>query len=404
MTTDKIGKDSGRQSDLLLYVAGGVVAAVGIAWLFMLKPWAQSESVPVAVADTPVAIATAAPQSGDPAADGDVPLDNPLRMADLAYQAGMLVQPEEYSAWTLYSRVVKADPGNAAAIEGLTKVADDLVRRGETALEQGRFDDARATVERIRAALPAHEGAKALAERIWPAGASRAAVSDKFEPEIPVREPPPKVAPVQVATAPPPPKVDPIAEASEAFNEAMAESKLLTPPDESAKHFVEVLAAKAPNHDLTKRARERLAAELLSRGTQALEAMDTEGAGVWIDQAEAIGADPNLVRLARGRMVDQQIALESAKPLPASALKMVTYVAPSYPQRALERRLQGWVDVEFTVRSDGTTAGVTVADASHETLFRREAVTAVEQWTFEPRVFMNRAIEQRSYTRIRFVQ
>jgi TonB family protein len=404
MTTEKIGKDSGRQSDLLLYVAGGVVAAVGIAWLFMLKPWAGGDSAPVAVADTPVVIATAAPQSDGPPPDADVPLDNPLRMADLAYQAGMLVEPEEYSAWTLYSRVVKADPANAAAIEGLTKVADDLVRRGETALEQGRFDDARATVERIRVALPAHEGAKALAEKIWPAGSSRAAVTEKFEPVIPVQEPPPKVAPVQVATAPAPPKVDVIAEANEGFNKAMAESKLLTPADESAKHFVEVLVAKAPNHELTKRARDRLGSELLSRGTQALEALDTEGAGIWIDQAEAIGADPNLVRLARGRIVDQQIALEAAKPLPASALKMVTYVAPTYPQRALERRLQGWVDVEFTVRNDGTTTGVTVADASHETLFRREAVAAVEQWKFEPRVFMNRAIEQRSYTRIRFVQ
>ena len=35
-------------------------------------------------------------------------LDNPLRMAQLAYDAGMLVEPEEYSAWTLFSRVVKS--------------------------------------------------------------------------------------------------------------------------------------------------------------------------------------------------------------------------------------------------------------------------------------------------------
>jgi TonB family protein len=403
MTTDKIGRDSGRQSDLLLYVAGGVVATVGIAWLFMLKPWAKSELTPVAVSEAPVVIATAAPQSGDVAA-ADATLDNPLRMAELAYQAGMLIEPEEYSAWTLYSRVVKSDPGNAAAVEGLTKVADDLVRRGETALEQGRFDDARATVERIRVALPAHEGAKALAEKIWPAGTSRATVVEKFEPEIPVKEPPPKVAPVEVAATPPPPKVDPIVEASEAFKKAMAEGKLLTPADQSAKHFVEVLVAKAPNHELTKRAREHLSAELLSRAAQAVEALDVEGAGIWIDQAEAVGADPNLLRVARGQVVDQQIALESAKPLPASALKMITYVAPNYPQRALERRVEGWVDIEFTVRTDGTTTGVTVADASHEGMFRREAIAAVEQWKFEPRVFMNRPIEQRSYTRIRFVQ
>ena len=33
----------------------------------------------------------------------------------------------------------------------------------------------------------------------------------------------------------------------------------------------------------------------------------------------------------------------------------------------------------------------------------REAMAAVEKWQFEPRMFMGRAIEQTSYTRIRFV-
>jgi hypothetical protein len=44
-----------------------------------------------------------------------------------------------------------------------------------------------------------------------------------------------------------------------------------------------------------------------------------------------------------------------------------------------------------------------VTDASHETLFRREATEAVSKWQFEPKMFMGRAIEQSSYTRIRFV-
>ena len=112
--------------------------------------------------------------AGDAAAPApEAALDNPLRMAQLAYDAGMLIEPEEYSAWTLFARVVKAEPGNAAARDGLTKVADDLVRRGETALDQGRFDDARATVERIRATLPEHPGAKALAQKILARGHGR---------------------------------------------------------------------------------------------------------------------------------------------------------------------------------------------------------------------------------------
>jgi TonB family protein len=215
-----------------------------------------------------------------------------------------------------------------------------------------------------------------------------------------------KVTPVEVAAPAPPakPTVDPLVETNQAFEQAMATSRLLTPVDQSAKHFVEVLAAANPSHDITRKARERLSREFLSRATQALEAQDTEAAGIWIDEAEAMGIDASGVRNARSLLTEQQIALESAKPLPASALKIATYVAPAYPARANERRVEGWVDVEFTIRADGTVRDVSIANASHETYFRREAVAAVEQWKFEPRIFMNRAIEQRSYTRIRFVQ
>jgi protein TonB len=78
-------------------------------------------------------------------------------------------------------------------------------------------------------------------------------------------------------------------------------------------------------------------------------------------------------------------------------------VAPSYPQRASERNLEGWVDIEFTVGIDGKTRDIAVTDASHETFFRREATEAVSKWQFEPRLFMGQAIAQTSYTRIRFV-
>jgi TonB family protein len=244
---------------------------------------------------------------------------------------------------------------------------------------------------------------KALAEKIWPASSGRAAVAEAFKPELP-QQAPPKVAPVQVQEAPAKPTVDPVVELTQKFDEAMAAGRLLTPAADSAKHWVEVLSSKHASSEATRSARDRLSHEFLARATQSFDAHDLDAAGVWIDEADKLGADPANVRTARGQLVDQQIALESAKPMPASALKVVNYVKPVYPPRALDRGLEGWVDVEFTVQPDGTTSNVTVAAASNETYFRREAVAAVEQWKFEPRVFMNRAIAQRSYTRIRFVQ
>ncbi len=389
-----------NQSDLLLWVAGGVIAAVGIAWLLIMKPWYGGE----APETNPSEVARATGASSEvvmaiaeelPIDDGDTAgLDNPLRMAQLAYEAGMLVEPEEYSAWTLFARVAKAEPANEAALEGLNKVADDLVRRGETALDQGRSKDARATAERILAALPAHAGAKALAAKIRPDPPAAEASAD-----------PPPVEPARVeraATPPPRPAVDPAQVASTAFADAMAAGRLLTPVDESAKHYLAVLASLDPAGEKTQQARATLERELLSRSSQAIEALDSEAAEIWIEEAEAINFDHGAVQRARGALTEHLVQQESAKRLPASELTVVSYVPPEYPDRALTRGIEGWVDVEFTVGTDGATHDVNVAEASHE-MFSREAVAAVSQWQFEPRVFMNRTIEQRSYTRIRFV-
>jgi len=392
-----------HQSDLLLWVAGGSIAAVGAAWLVIMEPWAGPSEPPAATAPAmalqPTSVAAAAAPEPETTAAAATTLDNPLRMAALAYDAGMLVEPEEYSAWTLYVRAVRNEPGNADAVAGLTKVADDLVRRGETALAQGRFDFARSTVERIRAALPEHDGAKSLAARIWP----------EVAPQQPTVETPraatSRVARVEVAPpVPARPAIDVVAEHSAAFESAMVAGRLLTPTEQSAKHFLAALVSANPEHELTLLARERLSREFLSRAAQAVEAHDGEAAGIWIDEAQAIGIDTDGVRRARAALTEHLVAMEAAKPTPASALKIVTYVAPVYPSRALDRGLEGWVDIEFTVGTDGVTRDLVVANASHDSLFRREALEAVEKWRFEPRVFMGRAIEQRSYTRIRFVE
>jgi TonB family protein len=404
-------KPSSNQGDLLLWIAGGAIAAVGTAWLLITQPWkggADEQEITLALAPTfsaatSPALTAEAEAVADDAAASEGALDNPLRMAQLAYEAGMLIEPDEYSAWTLFSRVLKAEPDNAAAREGLTKVADDLVHRGETALDQGRFDDARATVERIRSSLPNHQGAKSLAQKIWPQAAGNPATSALRLPEAKVE----RVARVEAAPAaatPPKPQVDPVVEASNAFEAALAEGRLLTPAEQNAKHYVAVLNRLNVDHELSKNARTALSLEFLSRAAQSIEALDPEAAGIWIDEAEGLlGATDDGVRTARSALTEQLIAMESAKPVPASALKITTYVAPVFPQRASERNLEGWVDVEFTVGTDGKTRNIVVTDASHETMFRREATEAVGKWLFEPRTFMGREIAQTSFTRIRFV-
>ncbi|HEU4617334.1 MAG TPA: TonB family protein [Gammaproteobacteria bacterium] len=443
---------SSKQNDALLWLMAALIAGVGITWLLISSPWSSHSTEPPApsartaetagaapsagtagapsaqtAGTTPSAgtdgtapsaatagaapsaetADTAAPQHGEARTEIETPLDdNPLRMADLAYEAGMLVEPEEYSAWTLYRHVFENDPGNAEAKQGLEKIADELLRRAGAAIEQGRFDDARKTVNRIREALPEQAGAKELAARLdeltpKKVAAASAPAEQKASAET-AAEREAKQKKAEAAAKPAAPKVDPVVEAHDAFAAAMTGNKLLTPIDSSAKHFVNVLTAIAPDAPLTKAAQRQLFDKLLARAEESLAGADTDAATTWIDEADGLAVDADAVAKERKKLTDQLVKIESARRLPASEFKVVSYTPPVYPQRALEREISGWVDLEFTVTRDGTTRDIVVTGASNDRYFKQEAIDAVAKWRFEPRVFMNQTIEQRAYSRIRF--
>lgn len=406
-----------QQSDALLWLGGAIIAGLGVTWLLLSQPWLGGDAgidVPAAAAPTvdppapvsPPAVAAPAAAGHGGRADLETPLEhNPLRMAELAYEAGMLVEPEEYSAWGLYRRALEQDPDNEAARRGIEKVADELLRRARVAVEQGRFADAQAAIERVRSAIPAHPGANDLAFRIEalrpapaPAAEARAAAEPAEQPAQ-ARAPEPAPAP---APAPAQPAVDPLLEPHERFGEALAAARLLTPSDSSAKHFLDRMIALDPDHELTREALNRFSSELLSRANAAIIELDAAAAETWLDEAARLGVNDALVVDARDRLRRRLIDVESARRVPVSALVVDHYVPPVFPARALERSFEGWVDVEFTVGRDGTTRDIVVTDASHNAFFRREAIEAVQQWRFEPRTFMGEVIEQRAYTRIRF--
>jgi TonB family protein len=384
-----------RKSDGLLWLAAAAVCATGGAWLFVTKPWGISAPPPAI--GIPIEADNAAPTP--PAG-----VEDPLRMADLAFAAGMLVEPEEYSAWTLYGQLAAGAPQHtaAAARTGLEKVASELLRRGTTALEQGRVDDATATAQRILGVLPEHAGAAALAAEIAALADARAAAErEREERRAAARAT--RADSVTAASDAAKPAADPFAKAHAAFAAAMAGNRLVAPEDDSAKRHLAALVELAPEHEITRAARARLATELASRGRESLEALDTEAAAVWLAEAERAGAAGPELAAVRAKLYEQMVAAQAATPVPASELQVRNYVPPDFPPRALEREIEGWVEVEFTVALDGRTQEIAVIDASHDTYFRSEAVSAVAQWRFEPRVYDGKPVAQRARTRIRFV-
>ena len=57
-----------------------------------------------------------------------------------------------------------------------------------------------------------------------------------------------------------------------------------------------------------------------------------------------------------------------------------------YPRRALERGIEGYVTVEFTVTAEGTVTDPFILDAEPENIFNRAAIKAVLKFKYKPKV------------------
>ena len=64
----------------------------------------------------------------------------------------------------------------------------------------------------------------------------------------------------------------------------------------------------------------------------------------------------------------------------------IVRVTPKYPERALQRYIEGWVTLEFTVDQYGTVVNPVVIQAKPEGYFERAAIKAVKRFKYKPTV------------------
>ena len=60
-------------------------------------------------------------------------------------------------------------------------------------------------------------------------------------------------------------------------------------------------------------------------------------------------------------------------------------VEPQYPPQAQRRKLEGWVQVRFTISTAGSVKDATVIKSS-DTVFERNALQAVNKWKYQPQI------------------
>ncbi len=87
---------------------------------------------------------------------------------------------------------------------------------------------------------------------------------------------------------------------------------------------------------------------------------------------------------------------------PTRAAKLISSTRPQYPPAALRRRMEGWVDVEFTVGVDGNVTNAHSVGSNRGRVFERAAIDAVDQWKFQPALVNGKPVAKVLRQRIEF--
>ncbi|MBW2287405.1 MAG: energy transducer TonB [Deltaproteobacteria bacterium] len=106
-------------------------------------------------------------------------------------------------------------------------------------------------------------------------------------------------------------------------------------------------------------------------------------------------------------MADTEVELGKATALGAgggdSDVVPLVRVDPQYPPKARQRRIEGYVDIEFTISPAGTVQNAKVIGASPPSVFDQSALRAVRRWRYNPKVVDGSAVVRHGVkVRLRF--
>jgi TonB family protein len=293
-----------------------------------------------------------------------------LRLAAQRLDEGHLIEPDQDNARFYVQQALQIDADSTAAQNLEQSLALRLLTEARGAIGRRDFSNAAALLEgAVGIAAPANiEAVQQLLE-----GARRTAQADSVQQLL------------------------------KSASDRLREDRLIQPANDSAKYYLMTVRGLDPANTGLAAAMQDLGARLVAKARQALALEQYEAARSWLDEATAIGYSSADFSSAR-KDLDSAVAAQRflTNVVSASELTLLKSVQPKYPQNAERNKIQGWVELDFTVTETGEVKDIAVHGASVPGVFEEAAIAALSQWRYQPVLRDAKAAAQRARLRIRF--
>lgn len=366
-----------------------------------------------------------------PAVTTEAPIDveSELRKARLAASADMLVTPPQHNALYFYGRVLGAQPEHDLAKRELDAVLAQVALQVSNHLANADYDNAYTLATLVERVSPYHplvlrtrSAVAERADRMLASARRNAETGNDADAELALAraETLPGLDPAyllaarasveEARSARIQSELEQLEAERLAVEEASAEwagrirgaikaGRLVGPASDNAN---DLLAQYDAPPESKSKLGDELVEALMAAGRESTSAGDIADAEAYIAAASGLRADAEGLADLRSELEQKIIEAEEAKILSLADFVRINTEPARYPRLATQLNATGWVDVLFTVTATGQTANIEVIQAEPESIFDRAAVEAVGRWTFQPREFRGRTLNQRASARLVF--
>jgi len=368
-----------------------IAVAAAVAFLLMRHGAAPPAAAAPGMQGTPMTPGT--PADAAPPSDDNV--DALIEKAHQAMSERHFIDPAAGSALTLYRDVLVVDPDNGEARQGLQRLAEILISRVQSALDERKFDVALQSLETARSIDANDPRLSALDERI-----------NSLRAEL---------GPAQINAALNAQNFDHAAQLIDDATRAksLPPAKLAQMRDDVRKRRDEFELAHQPKPADMRLQADKPAAPRGGAATTGQQAAITgQQKESSLARATAAPVKPDQTQDPQGQVpAPENDGAHSAAPPPLSgampdvaeqSLTRLNKLEVTYPYRAMAANIEGWVELKFTVNPDGTVGNVTVLNTSPPRTFEAAAIRAVGKLRYQPVTRDGRAIAVSSEIRVAF--
>jgi TonB family protein len=293
-----------------------------------------------------------------------------LELAAQRLGDAQLIEPDKDSALFYVHEALRLDPESVAAHQAEQTLAARLLAEGRAAIDRRDFTHAARWIEAAKGVAAAAD-IGAAQESL--AAARREAAADAWNSLL------------KNAT------------------DRLQQDRLIEPPEDNAKYYLLTLRGLDPGNPGLAAALSDLGTRLVVKARRAIGLAQYDAAKSWLDEAASIGfASPDAMSARRD--LDAALAAQAflTNVVDAGELTLVKSVKPKYPPKAEAGKVEGWVELDFTVAESGDVKDIAIHAASASGVFNDAATSALSQWRFKPVIRDAKAVAQRARIRIRF--